>query len=499
MLATTWREAAQTYMPIEEYGYGYGPPPHDYAYADPITGQHYYGRGYVQITGSDNYKRVGDSIGVDLYHNPGLALDAATAYKIMSKGMRVGLFTGVNLGQYITDATTDYFYARRIVLGLDHADEIREAATKFETILRASLVSTLSVATPAISPEGGTYVGRIGGNAPTGIELTTISLACVTDGATIYYTTDGSTPTTASTIYTAPFVVSQSTTVRATAFRSGYADGGVSSADFAFIATPVQLANISTRMNVETGNNVLIGGFIITGNAPKNVVVRGIGPSLAVFGINGVLAEPTLELRAPDGSLIAQNDNWQDNPTQAAQLNALGLALQDPRESGIVATLQPGTYTAILAGRNQTAGVGLVEVYDTNGAVDAQMANISTRGFVLTGNNVMIGGFILTGDTNNTRVAVRGIGPSLAQFGLNPVLADPTLELHDGNGAILVSDDNWQDDAAQAAELVSTGLAPTNTFESALMATLPPGQFTAILAGKNGGTGIGLVEIYNVH
>jgi hypothetical protein len=264
-------------------------------------------------------------------------------------------------------------------------------------------------------------------------------------------------------------------------------------------ATQVRFGNIATRMRVDTGNSVMIGGFIITGNAPKNVVVRGIGPSLAAFGVSGVLAEPVLELRAANGSLIAQNDNWQDTPSQAAQLNALGFALQDSREAGIFATLQPGSYTAILAGRNGGSGVGLVEMYDTNQAADAQLANISTRGFVLTGTNVMIGGFILSGNNTSTRVVVRGIGPSLAQFGVSPVLSDPTLELHNGNGAILVANDNWQDVAAQAAELVSVGLAPTNTSESGLITTLPPGQFTAILAGKNGGMGIGLIEVYNIH
>ena len=186
-------------------------------------------------------------------------------------------------------------------------------------------------------------------------------------------------------------------------------------------------------------------------------------------------------------------------PAQAAQLTALGLALQDPKESGIVATLQPGaSYTAILAGKNGGTGVGLVEVYDTNQAADSQLANISTRGFVQTGNNVMIGGFILGGN-NNTGVVVRGIGPSLAQFGLSPVLADPTLELHDGNGALLISNDDWQDDPVQAAQLSAHGLAPQDPKESGIFASLPPGAFTAILAGKNGGTGIGLVEIYNVH
>lgn len=261
-------------------------------------------------------------------------------------------------------------------------------------------------------------------------------------------------------------------------------------------------------MRVQTGNNVLIGGFIITGNpsatgagpsgAPKTVAVRGIGPSLIPFGIADALTNPTLELRASDGSLILGNDDWQDEPAQAAQLTTLGLALQSPRESGIVTTLQPGPYTAILAGKDNGTGIGLVEIYDTNSAANSQLANISTRGFVLAGNDVMIGGFILGGN-NNTRVVARGIGPSLTRFGLSPVLADPTLELHDGNGALLISNDDWQDDPAAAGQMAALGLAPQDPKESGIYQSLPPGAFTAILAGKNGGTGIGLVEIYNVH
>jgi hypothetical protein len=259
---------------------------------------------------------------------------------------------------------------------------------------------------------------------------------------------------------------------------------------------PAQALNISTRMRVETGNNVVIAGFIVTGTAPKNVAVRGIGPSLAQFGIPDALADPTLELHNSSGALLVQNDNWQDDPSQAAQLTALGLGLQNPNESGIVALLQPSAYTAILAGKNGGTGVGLVEIYDANQAASSQLANISTRGFVLTGNNVMIGGFILGGN-NNTHVAVRGIGPSLAQFGLSPVLADPTLELHDGNGALLVSNDNWQDDSVSAAQLTALGLAPQDPAESGIYVSLPPGPFTAILAVENGSTRIGLVDIYN--
>jgi hypothetical protein len=243
----------------------------------------------------------------------------------------------------------------------------------------------------------------------------------------------------------------------------------------------------------------MIGGFIINGNASKPVILRGMGPSLANAGIppGTVLNDPVLELRGSNGSLITSNDNWKDSP-QRGQIEGSVFQPGDDREAVIVATLAPGAYTAILTGKGQTTGVGLVEVYDNNQAIDSQLANISTRGFVQTGNNVMIGGFILGGHPTNTRVALRGIGPSLAQFGLNPILADPTLELHDSNGAILVANDDWQSDSASAAQLVSAGLGLSDPKESGIFTILPPGAFTAILAGKNGGTGIGLVELYDL-
>jgi len=262
---------------------------------------------------------------------------------------------------------------------------------------------------------------------------------------------------------------------------------------------PAQALNISTRLRVELGDRVMIGGFIVTGSASKNVAVRGIGPSLAGSGISDVLVDPILELRDGSGALLSQNDDWQDDPTHASELTALGLAPGDPRESAIVATLQPSAaYTAILSGKNSGTGVGLVEIYDTNRAADSHLANISTRGFVQTGDNVMIGGFILAG-SSGTAIAVRGIGPSLSQSGLSDVLTDPILELRDSNGALLASNDNWQDDPAQAAQLSAHGLALSNSVESGIFTSLRPGAFTAILAGKNGGSGIGLVEIYNVH
>ena len=262
-------------------------------------------------------------------------------------------------------------------------------------------------------------------------------------------------------------------------------------------STPAQALNISTRLRVELDDRVMIGGFIITGNATKKVALRGIGPSLRNSGLSDVLGDPTLELRNGSGALLFQNDDWQDDPAHAAQLIALGLAPTDPNESGIMAMLQPGAYTAIVSGKNQTTGIGLVEVYDADLAAASQLANIRTRGFVQTGDNVMIGGFILGHGSAN--VAVRGLGPSLSQSGLSNVLADPTLELRNSNGMLLIANDNWQDDLISAAQLTAHGLAPQNSLESGIFASLPPGAFTAILAGKNGGTGIGLVEIYNVH
>ena len=262
--------------------------------------------------------------------------------------------------------------------------------------------------------------------------------------------------------------------------------------------TPAQALNISTRLRVETGERVMIGGFIITGDVPKIVAIRGLGPSLNNFGLSDLLADPTLELRGNDGALLAQNDDWQDDPEQAAQLIALGLTPQNPNESGIVATLEPGAYTALVAGKNQTTGLGLVEIYDADAAAASQLANLSARGFVRTGDNVMIGGFILGNSSSGTNVIVRGIGPSLSQFMLMDVLDDPTLEIHDADGALVIANDNWQDDPVSAAQLTARGFALPHHLESGTFSTLPPGLFTAILAGKNGSTGIGLVEIYNV-
>jgi hypothetical protein len=241
----------------------------------------------------------------------------------------------------------------------------------------------------------------------------------------------------------------------------------------------------------------MIAGFIITGNTPKKVVARGMGPSLGIFGITNLLADPFLELRGPSGALIRDNDNWKDD--QRDEIEGTVFQPADDRESVIVSTLTPGAYTALLTGKGGTSGVGLVELYDANVPVDSELGQLSTRGFVQNGSNVMIAGFSLGGVGNATRMAVRGLGPSLADAGLSNVLADPTLELHNANGTTIAANDNWQDDTVSAALLTANGLALPNPKESGIFILLPsPAQFTAILAGKNGGIGIGLVEVYNI-
>lgn len=258
------------------------------------------------------------------------------------------------------------------------------------------------------------------------------------------------------------------------------------------IPSPAQLLNLSTRLKVQKGENVLIGGFIITGNAPKKVILRGIGPSIT--GLGPVLADPVLGLHAADGSLITSNDNWKK--TQQAEIEASTIAPTNDKESAIVATLPPDNYTAILSGKNGSTGIGMVEVYDLSPGSDSKLANISTRGLIQTGDEVMIGGFIFGNGTASEQVIVRAIGPSLAN--VNDVLADPTLDLYDSNGVIMMSNDNWKDDPIQAVLITATGIPPENDLESAIVATLPPGPYTAIVAGKDGTSGVALAEIYHL-
>jgi hypothetical protein len=248
-------------------------------------------------------------------------------------------------------------------------------------------------------------------------------------------------------------------------------------------------------MRVQTGDNIGVGGFIITGSGPKHLIIRAIGPSLTRYGIVDVLVDPVLELHGPGAFATITNDNWRD--TQEAQIAATGLPPTNDFESAIVATLVPGAYTAVVKGRNTTSGVALIEVYDLNQDATSRLANLSTRAFVSTGNDIVIAGFVLSDGNGSDRIVVRGLGPSLSGFGLSPLLANPTLELRNGNGSLVLTNNDWQDNPAQAAELTAAGLAPTNNLEAAIAATLPPDLYTALLAGLSNGTGIGIVEIYD--
>jgi hypothetical protein len=254
-----------------------------------------------------------------------------------------------------------------------------------------------------------------------------------------------------------------------------------------------RMVNIATRAKVLGGDSVAIGGFIIKGIAPKKVIIRGIGPSLTAVGVPGALSDPTLELLQRNATL-ATNDNWKDS--QQAEIQYSGIPPTNDQESAIVGTLFPDTYTVILRGKNNGTGVGLVEVYDLDPAADSRLGNISTRAIVEAGDNVLIGGIIGGGNGSQPKVLIRAIGPSLTQFGVPNALQDPILELRDKNGALVATNNNWQSD--QQAAIQATGLAPSNAKEAAILATLEPTNYTAIVKGANNGTGVGLVEVYHL-
>jgi len=265
------------------------------------------------------------------------------------------------------------------------------------------------------------------------------------------------------------------------------------------VPPPAIALNISTRLPVGTGQAALIGGLIIQGTTPKNVIIRAMGPSLPLAG---ALQDPVLELHDGTGAIIATNDNWRSTQIgglldsgQSVDIQASTVAPPNDAESAIVATLNPGAYTAVVRGANNTTGIAVVEAYDLDVDHSSKLANISTRGFVQTGDNVMIGGFILGDGIGASRVVVRGIGPSLSAFGIANPLSDPMLELHDSNGALIDSNDDWR---TNQALIQPTGLQPSNDAESALLLSNPAlGAYTAILRGKNNGTGVGVVEVYS--
>jgi subtilisin-like proprotein convertase family protein len=321
-----------------------------------------------------------------------------------------------------------------------------------------------------------------GGGALNGWSLDIITASCVAPSPT---PTPTPTPTATATA-TATATPTATATATATATSTPTATP---------TATPAsQTVNLSTRLLVQTGDNIGIGGFIITGNDPKHVLVRGIGPSLASI-LPNVLGDPVLELHGPGNFATITNNNWKD--TQQAAIEATGIAPTNDLESAIDATLAPGNYSAVLRGNNNTSGVGVVEVYDLGQGANSKLGNIATRAFVNAGNDIVIAGFILGNGAAPSRIVVRGLGPSLAAFGVPTVLEDPVLELRNANGDLLNSNNDWLDDSVQAAEITAAGLAPTNTHESAIAATLSPGDYTVLLMGLNNTTGNGLIEVYD--
>ncbi len=259
------------------------------------------------------------------------------------------------------------------------------------------------------------------------------------------------------------------------------------------VSSPARALNVASRVNVGEGENMAVGGFIITGTVPKRVIIRGIGPSLAEHNVPGALADPTLTLFDQNQALVAMNDNWQDS--QAAEISATMLAPTNPAESAIVRTLDPGSYTAVLSGAGGASGIGLVEIYDLEPNTAATLGNLSTRGYVGINDNVLIGGLII-GQGDQPIFVIRAIGPDLGNRGIVHPLQDPTLELYDDNGNQIGMNDNWRD--GQATAVKATLLAPNDDREAALVVSLAPGNYTAVVRGKNNSTGVALVEAYRV-
>ena len=343
---------------------------------------------------------------------------------------------------------------------------------------------------------GGVLNVEIGGaTAGTGFDQVAVSGSATVDGILNLSLVNGFQPTMGQrfAIITSSSETGNFSTINSSGFtvRSDASNAGIIlTVTGGGLPPPTTLANISTRLRVETGDNVLIGGFIVTGTQPKKVIVRAIGPSLPLAG---ALADPVLELRDSSGSLIFSNDNWRSD--QEAEIIATTIPPSNDLESAIVATLPANNsnYTAIVRGVNNGTGIGVVEAYDLDRTVNSKLANISTRGLVQTGDNVLIGGMIVLGQ-DPLKVIVRAIGPSLPLPG---TLGDPTLELHDVNGALIASNDNWRSD--QEAEIIATTIPPTNDLESAIVRDLAPGNYTAIVRGVNNTTGVALVEAYGLN
>lgn len=388
------------------------------------------------------------------------------------------------------------------VTARDNKGGVRQASTAVSVATATGPFRVTSQAT-AVGYTGGsvqTVTWNVAGTTGNGINTSLVNIRLSTDGGQNFSTLLASqVPNNGSATVTLPSVTSSICRLKVEAVGNIFF--ALNAANFTISASgqppAARLINVSTRLAVQTGDNVAIGGFVIAGSGTKRVIIRGIGPSLANFGVSGALANPTLELFAAGApSPLQTNDNWRT--TQQTDIQNSGFAPTNDLESSIVANLAAGSYTAILRGSGATTGVGLIEVYDLDATtVDARLTNISTRGRVLTGDSIMIGGFVVTGNANK-RVIVRAIGPSLANFGVSGSISDPIVEVKNAGGTTLGSNDDWQDPPANASAVSATGFAPTNIREAAVVLTLAPGSYTALVTGFNGATGVGLVEVYEL-
>ena len=343
----------------------------------------------------------------------------------------------------------------------------------------------------ALTLQGGSQLNvtwNVANTSAAPVSAGNVKISLSTDGGNTFPTVlAASTPNDGTETVTVPNVSTTTARIKVEAVGNIFFD--ISDTNFTITgngATPTVLANISTRLPVGTGDNVLIAGFIVTGNQNKKVIVRALGPST---GVPGALVDPTLELRDGSGALLEANDNWVDSPNKQAIIDST-IPPNNPAESAIVRSVAPGNYTAIERGVNGT-GIGVVEAYDLDTSANSKLANISTRGFVQTGDNVLFAGMIVVGQASQ-KVIVRALGPST---GVPGAMADPTLELRDGNGALLEANDNWMDSPNKQAIIDST-IPPPNIAESAIVRTLTPANYTAIVRGVGGSTGIAVVEVY---
>ena len=356
-----------------------------------------------------------------------------------------------------------------------------------------------------------TIMWNVAGTTGPPVTCAAVKISLSTDGGTTFPTLlSASTPNDGSAAVRIPAVFTTTATARVKVEAVGNIFFDISDSNFT-ITTGSQLGNISTRAFVQTGDNVLIGGFMVQGTEPKRVIIRAIGPELTRYGILNPLFNPTLELHDGTGALIASNNTWLHTiiggiitSNQVDEIQASGHAPDDPREPAIIADLPAGNYTAIVRGVNNMTGVALAEVYGLSPETNSILSNISTRAFVQTGDNVMIGGFMVQG-AGPARVIIRAIGPELTQYGVPDPLADPTLELHDATGALIASNNTWLHTiiggiitSNQVGEIQASGHAPGDPREPAIIAELPAGNYTAIVRGVNNTTGVALVEVYKV-